>query len=111
MDFSTMEIGGVAIPALVLGWVAAAKELGLKGKRLTMLAIGLSTLCAGLWQALMQGLIPLAAVPWITVIVTGLGGGVALTGWYDLTKRAGTSLIAAISTQLAGRTDSAEAEQ
>jgi hypothetical protein len=92
VDYGQIEIGGVAIPAFVLGWVAAAKELGLKGKALTVLAILLSTLLAALWQALATGLVPAAAVPWITVVIVGLGGGVALTGWYDLSKRVGATI-------------------
>ncbi len=103
IDFGTLAIGGVSIPALVLGWVSAAKELGLKGRWLTALALVLSTLCAGLWQAVAQGLVPEDVLPWVTVVVVGLGGGVALTGWYDLARRAGASLLARIGGDQVGQ--------
>jgi hypothetical protein len=87
VDFSQIAIGGVSMILLVLGWVEAAKKLGLEGKWLTVLALVLGTLLAGLWKALSAGLIPAPAVPWIEVAVVGLGGGLAATGLYDLAKR------------------------
>jgi hypothetical protein len=34
-------------------------------------------------------LIPIAWLPWITVLVVGLGGGLAVSGYYTLVKRTG----------------------
>ena len=98
-----MEIAGVNIAAFVLGWVSFAKEMGLAGKWLTLLAVLLSSMSAALFEALSLDLIPAGAVVWITVVWVGLGGGVALCGWYDLAKRSGTALINAIKQEIASK--------
>lgn len=87
MDLNGIEIGGVSLLLLVLGLVEAAKRLGVNGNKSFVLALILGGLLTGLHQAISQGLLPDAVLPWITVIVVGLGGSLAATGLYDLSKR------------------------
>lgn len=87
MDFGAFEIGGVSVLLLVLGIVEAAKQFGLKGRGSKALAIALGVFFVGLTQAMETGLIPEVALPWITMVVIGLGGGLAATGMYDLARR------------------------
>ena len=87
LDFSTFMIGGVSVIVLVTGWVEFAKRLGVSGTGCQVLAAALGSLFVGLAQAIQMGLVPEVAVPWITVVVVGLGGGLAAVGLYDLVKR------------------------
>ena len=84
MQYAEMGIAGVLIIPLVLGWVEAAKKLGVNGKGSFVMALVLGCLFAALWQAINTGLIPETVLPWVRVAVVGLGGGVAATGLYDL---------------------------
>lgn len=86
-DFSQIAIGGVGMIVLIVGWVEAAKKLGLSGNWPLILSLILGTLLGGLWKAMQMQLIPAAAIPWIEVGVFGLGGGLAASGLYDLSKR------------------------
>ena len=87
IDFGQLAIGGVNLILLVLGWVEAAKRLGISGQGSFIMALFCGALFAGLWQAMNTGLVPEAALPWIRVVIVGLGGGVAATGIYDLGKK------------------------
>lgn len=84
MDFA---IGGIAVAALIVGIVEAAKEFGVSGKASQALALGLGIFFVGLAQAIGQGLVPEAWLPWVEVAVTALAGGLAAMGYYDLGKR------------------------
>jgi hypothetical protein len=83
------EIGGIPLLALVPGIVEASKTFGLKGPACQALSITLGTVFIGLGQAIELSLIPIAWLPWITVLVVGLGGGLAVSGYYTLVKRTG----------------------
>jgi len=87
IDFGQLAIGGVNLILLVLGWVEAAKRLGISGQGSFIMALVCGVLFAGLWQAMNTGLVPEVALPWIRVVIVGLGGGVAATGIYDLGKK------------------------
>lgn len=87
IDFSTFMIGGISVIALVIGWVEFAKRLGVSGTGCQVLAAVLGTLFVALSQAIQMGLVPEPWVPWITVVVVGLGGGLAAVGLYDMVKR------------------------
>lgn len=84
MDFS---IAGISIALLIVGIVEAAKQFGVKGKSSMALAVGLGVLFVGLAQALAQGVIPPAVVPWVELGVTALAGGLAAMGYYDFARR------------------------
>jgi len=84
MDYA---ISGIAVLPLILGLVEFAKKLGLKGNGSMILALVLGVFFSALFMTMQQGLIPEAAVPWITVAVFGLAGGLGAAGLYDLGKR------------------------
>lgn len=87
VDFGAFVIGGVSVIALVIGWVEAAKRLGVTGTWSEVLALALGFLLVGLASAIEQGVIPAEAVRYIEVVVVGLGGALAATGIYDLVGR------------------------
>ena len=87
IDFGALQIGGVTLILLILGWVEAAKRLGIKDRGSFIMALVCGCLFAGLWQAMNTGLVPEVALPWIRVVVVGLGGGIATTGLYDIGKK------------------------
>lgn len=80
-------IGGILVIPLVLGIVEFAKNLGLQGRACQVLAVVLGAFFIGLSQAIQMGLIPEIALPWISVVVFGIGGGMATVGLYDYSKR------------------------
>ena len=81
MDFS---IGNIALIPLVLGWVQFAKEMGLSGKGLRVLAVALGVFA---FAALRLGEMYPDANIWIEFVVFAAGGGLAATGLYDLGKQ------------------------
>lgn len=84
MDFM---IGGVSVIALVFGLVEFAKRLGLKDWGCQVMAVALGAAFVALAQAMQMSLVPEAWLPWITVFVIGIGGGLAAVGLYDFSKR------------------------
>jgi hypothetical protein len=84
MDF---QIGGIALLVLVPGIVETAKKFGVVGNWSLALSLALGFVFVGLAQAIQTNLIPAVAIPWITVVVVGLGGSLAASGYYDLAKR------------------------
>jgi len=87
VDFGSLSIGGVTLLALVIGIVEASKQFGAKGGTCKALALGLGFVFVALASAIERGMVPAGAVPWIEVVVLGLGGGLAATGLYDLGKK------------------------
>lgn len=87
MDFGSFIIGGIPVIVLVIGIVEACKNFGVTGKWSQVLALALGAFFVGLAQAINAGLIPSAALPWIEVVVIGIGGGLAATGLYDLSRK------------------------
>lgn len=86
-DFNLFEVGGISVLVLVIGIVEAAKKLGLKGSACQMLAIGLGSVFVGLSQAIQLGMIPAELLPWVKIVVMGLGGGLAASGIFDVLKK------------------------
>jgi len=85
----TLDIGQLAEFALVLlipGIVETSKKFGLKGNGALAEAIVLGVLFVALAEAINQSLVPAMAMPWIRVVVMGIGGGVAAGGYFDLFK-------------------------
>jgi hypothetical protein len=94
VDWSGFEIGGVSLLALVPGIVEFCKSaLGVKDRAAEALTVGLGCGFIGLAQAITMKLVPDAAMPWITVGVVGLGGGLAIAGYYKLVKNAAVGFI------------------
>ena len=96
IDFKDLAIAGVSLIPLILGWVEVAKKLGVKGNWSLILALVLGAGFTGLWQAMGSGLVPDGAVPWINVVVVGLGGALAAGGLYDVGQRQVEKLAASI---------------
>jgi len=80
-------VAGVGILPLVLGLVEFAKKLGLKGELCTVLAVFLGFLFSGLAYAMQSGLIAESAIPWISLVIVALAGGLGAAGLYDLGKK------------------------
>ena len=90
-DFGQLAIGGVLIIPLVLGLVEFSKRLGVSGNGCTIEAFVLAAAFGMVAHAIGTGMMPVAAVPWVTMVVVGLGcgiAGLAATGIYDLGRRA-----------------------
>lgn len=79
-----LTIGGVLVMALVLGIVEALKSFGVEGRASQGAALGLAWVFVALAKAIEQGLIPEPYLTWVTIAVTGLAGGLAAMGYYDL---------------------------
>lgn len=81
MTFEILTVNGIQISLLVIGIVQALKKLGATGKTLTLAAMLLgTTLAVGFQVSLLYYNFKVA----YDIIVYGLGGGVAATGYYDL---------------------------
>ena len=94
VDWSGFEIGGVSLLLLVPGIVEFCKSaLGIKDRAAECLTVGLGVGFIGLAQAISMELVPAVALPWITMAVVGLGGGLAIAGYYKLVKNAGIGFI------------------
>jgi hypothetical protein len=94
VDWSGFEIGGVSLLALVPGIVEFCKSaFGVKDRGAECLTVGLGCGFIGLAQAISLELVPAAAMPWITVGVVGLGGGLAIAGYYKLVVNAARGFI------------------
>ena len=85
--FDLSVLGEYALLLLVPGIVETAKKFGLSGNWNLGLSLALGMVFAGLAQANAQGLVPEAALPWISVVVVGLGGALGVSGYYDIFKK------------------------
>ena len=85
--FDLSVLGEYALILLVPGIVETAKKFKLQGNANLALSIVLGMFFVGLAQANAQGLVPEVALPWIRVGIAGLGGGLAVSGYYDIFKK------------------------
>ena len=86
----TLDLGQLAEFALVLlipGIVETAKQFGINGKWSLVLSLCLGFFFVALAESINLELIPAVALPWIRVVVMGLGGALAASGYYDLFKK------------------------
>lgn len=86
-EFDLSQLALYAMMLLVPGLVEKAKAFGLQGNWCLGLSLLLGFIFVGLAQAIAQGLVPDGALPWIAVVVSGLGGALGVSGYYDLAKR------------------------
>lgn len=86
-DFDLSQLALYAMMLLVPGLVETAKKFGLSGNANLALSLVLGFFFVGLAQAISQGLLPEASLPWIKVFVGGLGGALGVSGYYDLAIR------------------------
>jgi len=84
MQFDTATVGLVMVIPMVLGIVEAAKRLGVEGKGSFVLALFVGGAFAAYLEAVSQGVIPLGIQTYVSILVTGIVGGLATTGLYDL---------------------------
>jgi hypothetical protein len=87
MDLSNIGIGGITLYLFILGIVEAAKKFGVSGNGSLVLSIILGAVLFGLFRANEMGLVPAEVWLWVEVVIFGLGGGLAVSGLYDWTKR------------------------
>jgi hypothetical protein len=83
INFGELSVNGLSFMVLVVGIVRSAKTLGLAGRGLTVLAMMLGT---GLAIGYQVGMLYPQFKVWFDIVVFGLGGGVAGTGYYDMFK-------------------------
>lgn len=91
------EISGITLLAMVVGIVEFLKRLGLDGVGNIIASVVTGAVIGGLYMTIEQGLMPEAAIPWVNVGIFGVGFGLAAAGLYDLGKRSGNGLKAAIN--------------
>jgi len=85
--FDLSILGEYALLVLIPGIVETAKKFGLQGNWCLGLSLVLGAVFLSLSQGLAQGLVPEAALPWINVVVVGIGGALAASGYYDIFKK------------------------
>ena len=86
-QFDLTQLAMYAMMLLVPGIVETAKKFGVNGNGSLALSLALGFLFVGLAQAISQALVPEVALPWIAVAVSGLGGALGVSGYYDLAKK------------------------
>ena len=85
--FDLSFLAEYALLLLIPGVVETAKAFGVSGKASLALSLILGMFFIGLAQAIAQGVVPEAALPWINIGVVGVGGALAASGYYDLFKK------------------------
>ncbi|RME07090.1 MAG: hypothetical protein D6803_04820 [Anaerolineae bacterium] len=90
MDFQTIVTvlnnavaGGIPIVLVVMGLVEFAKRLGLTGKALLVLSMGVGLVFGAAYQVAQNGL-PGDFGGWFTYAIFGLAMGLVTSGIYDL---------------------------
>lgn len=83
-ELDLSKLAEFALVLLIPGIVETSKKFGVKGNGALIEAIILGFAFVALAEAINLGLVPPAAIPWIRVVVMGLGGSVAMAGYYDL---------------------------
>ena len=85
--FDLSLLAEYALLLLIPGVVETAKQFGVSGKGSLALSLILGMFFLGLAQAIAQGVVPEAALPWIKIAVVGIGGALAASGYYDLFRK------------------------
>ena len=90
--FESFEFSALSyflVIALIPGIVETAKSFAFfaVGNRPRLLSLGLGFFFVGFAEAISQGLIPVSWLPWVRVVVMGLAGSLAVSGYFDLIKR------------------------
>ncbi len=81
-DVTKLLVGTIPLIAVVFGLVEFAKELGLKGKWLTVFSMALG-LAFGFAFQLAQSGVPAAFSGWFEIGIFGLAIGLVASGFYD----------------------------
>ena len=85
--FETVAAGALGVIALVMGWVQIAKRMEwVEGKAAIALTLVLGVVLGSLREAMAQGLIPPSFLPWISVVIVGIGAPLSAMGLYKLGK-------------------------
>jgi len=84
-EFDLANIGMFALTVLIPGIVQSLKEhFGVQGKGAFVVSMLLGALFVGLGEAFNQGVISEGVGVWIRIVVIGIAGGLAASGYYDL---------------------------
>lgn len=84
--FTNAVVAGVPLMFVVLGLVQWTKKLGLEGKALIAVSMGIGLILGGGYQIATVGL-PSEFAGWFTIAVYGLGIGVVASGVYDALEK------------------------
>jgi len=87
-QFEFSQLGYFMILVLIPGIVESAKKIQwvATGNRPFAVGLGLGVFFVGFAEAVALDLVPAGVLPWVRVVVMGLAGGLAATGYFDLTK-------------------------
>ena len=83
MNAFSFVIGGIPAMAIIVGLVEFAKKFGLEGNACIALSMGLGVVLGVLYQLSIA--VPVDLAGWLSVVVFGLGLGLAASGLYDAT--------------------------
>lgn len=88
-SFKFSALSYFLIVALIPGIVQTAKKFEplAGGNRPLILSLALGFGFVGFAEAIAQGLIPPGVLPWVRVVVMGLAGALAVSGYFDLVKK------------------------
>ena len=84
MDYSTALINGVPLVMVVIGLVEWTKRLGVSGKALIAVSMGIGLILGVLYQ--MSVRMPVDFSSWFSAVVYGFGLGLVASGVYDAIK-------------------------
>ena len=86
MDYTSALVGGVPLILVVIGLVEWFKRLGIPGKALPFISMGIGLVFGVAYQYMLTPLVGFGA--WFGAIVYGLGLGLVASGIYDAVKSA-----------------------
>ncbi|RJR09991.1 hypothetical protein C4588_04180 [Candidatus Parcubacteria bacterium] len=86
MDFSDAVVNGISLVMVIAGLVAFAKSMGLTGRALTALSMGVGIAFGLAYQVSLIG-VPSDFAGWFAGIIYGLGMGIVTSGLYDMLRR------------------------
>lgn len=84
-EIKELAVGGVNLVIVVFGLVAFAKSMGLQGRALTAVSMGIGLLFGVLFK--LSVAMPVTFADWFAAVVFGLAIGLTACGLYDQAKR------------------------
>ena len=85
MDFGSVVVNGIPLVFVIAGLVARAKTMGLTGKALTALSLGLGIVFGLIYEISVAP--PVSLSQWFGAAVFGLALGITTSGLYDLVTK------------------------
>lgn len=85
IDFSNLAVAGIPLILVIAGLVAFAKDMGLAGRALTGLSLGLGVVFGIAYQFSTNP--PKTLAEYFATIVFGLGLGLTTSGLYNMVRQ------------------------